>query len=84
MPRAAACGARRIAVLVSEAAANNFPKLPVREQDCVLVWLAELADIRQLSLFARNLAALSGWRDGVNEALLPALMRKSEIVRVAY
>lgn len=84
MPRAAACGARRLAVLLSEAAANNFPKLPVREQDCVFVWVAELADARQLSLFARNIAALSGWRDGVNGELLPALMRKSEIVRVTY
>jgi hypothetical protein len=82
LPRVATCGAHRMATFVSETTPNNFPRLPVRERGQVLVWFAEFADERQVALFNRNLAALSGWRDRAPQALLPTLMRKAEVVRL--
>lgn len=37
-------GAASVAVLVTEASPNNFPRLPVREGERVLVWFAAFAD----------------------------------------
>jgi hypothetical protein len=41
-----ASGGDAIAVLASEPAPNNFPRLPVREGENVLVWLSLVPDIR--------------------------------------
>jgi hypothetical protein len=43
-PRLAAAGLMPVAVLVTEPAANSFPRLPVREGETVLVWFAVLPD----------------------------------------
>lgn len=43
-PRLAAAGLEPSAVLVTEAAPNTFPQLPVREGERVLVWFAVLPD----------------------------------------
>jgi len=43
-PRLQQHGAPVLASFVTEPARNNFPRLPVREGDCVLVWCAAFAD----------------------------------------
>jgi hypothetical protein len=43
-PRLAAAGVEPFAVFVTEASPNNFPRLPVREGEPVLVWLAAFED----------------------------------------
>ena len=43
-PRLAAAGLTPAAGLVTETSANTFPRLPVREGELVLVWLAAVAD----------------------------------------
>ena len=75
------CGASVSARLVSEAEANNFPKLPVRANS-VFVWCAHFADLASERAFSARLHAASGWRDQVKEDVLPALMSKPEVLRL--
>jgi hypothetical protein len=82
-PRIEELGAKPIARLVSEEAPNNFPRLPVREHERVFIWFARWPNVDAESAFASRFAALSGWRDGAPEAILPALMRKPERLRLA-
>lgn len=75
------CGASVSARLVSETAANNFPKLPVRATS-VFVWCAHFADVAAERAFSARLHAASGWRDHAQEAVLPALVSKPEVLRL--
>lgn len=75
-------GGAVVASLTTETAANNFPRLPVREHDPVFLWIAHFPDEAAERAFSRRLAAESGWRDGIADALLPALMEKPEILRL--
>ena len=76
-------GAKPIARLITEEAPNNFPRLPVREHDRVFIWFARWPNVAAENTFASRFAALSGWRDAAPEAILPALMRKPERLRLA-
>lgn len=82
-PHVAACGGAVEAELASATSPNDFPRLPVREGESVFVWLARFPDLDAERAFSRTLHGLSGWRDGVPEPLLPALMRKPEVLRLA-
>jgi hypothetical protein len=81
-PVIAAAGGRVVATLTTETAANNFPRLPVREHDPVFLWVTYFQDESAERVFDRRLAAASGWRDGIAESLLPALMQKPEVLRL--
>ena len=81
-PAIVRAGARIIATLSTEAAANSFPRLPVREHDPVFLWVTHFPDAAAERAFAKTWAATGGWRDGIAEALLPALMQKPEILRL--
>ena len=82
-PRIEAAGGRVMATLTTEAAANNFPRLPVREHDSVFLWIARFPDEVSERAFSRRLSSMTGWRDGVADTLLPALMQKPEVLRLA-
>jgi len=71
------------AELITETAANNFPRLPIRLGESHFVWLATFRDEAAERAFSQRLSRLSGWRDGAPEALMPALMRKPEVLRLA-
>jgi hypothetical protein len=81
-PAIAAAGGRVVATLTTETAANTFPRLPVREGDPVFLWMAPFADEAAERAFGEKLNAASGWRDGIADALLPALMQKPEVLRL--
>lgn len=81
-PQLAACGATPLQEFETEPTPNDYPRLPVRS-DAVFVWLARWPGVRELDEFQRNWASLSGWRDSAPEAVLPALMSKPEVVRLA-
>jgi len=81
-PRLADIGSEPFAALVTEPAPNDFHRLPVREGEPVFVWLARHAEEATADRAQARLAGLSGWRDGVPEAALPALMRKPERLRL--
>lgn len=74
---AEAVGLTVVGTFVTEAAANSFPRLPVREGERVFVWFAEGRSGALEAFRAR-----SGWRDDAPETLLPALMRKPELLRL--
>ena len=76
-------GARVMATFASETSPNTFPRLPIRAGDHVHVWFARFETAQAQRAFAERLAAVSGWRDPAPEALLPALMRKPEVLRLA-
>lgn len=71
-----------LATLTTETAANSFPRLPVREGDPVFAWVARFPDEAAERAFTARLVAASGWRDGIADALLPALMQKPEVLRL--
>ncbi|MCW3846749.1 NIPSNAP family protein [Sphingomonas sp. LB-2] len=81
-PRLEALGARPFGSCVSETAPNDFPRLPVRG-DSVFVWFARWKGKAEEAGFADRWRAETGWRDHAGEALLPALMRKPERLRLA-
>lgn len=71
-------GARRIGWYVSEARANDFPRLPVREGEPVLVGLALFDDLAAFEAFARS----GAWARGAQPALAPWLARPAESHRL--
>lgn len=82
LPRLAELGARPIGQFITESAANNF-RLPIREHDHVFVWFARWDTVRDEENFSTRWSQVSGWRDEAPEAMLRALMRKPERLRLA-
>ena len=82
-PTITAAGGSVLAELISETQPNDFPRLPVREHESVFVWITRLADASAESKFTQLLTQRSGWRDQVPESLLPAFMRKPEVLRLS-
>jgi hypothetical protein len=78
---ARAAGARVLGAFATEASANTFPQLPVREAERVFVWFASPGPTgagRFLEAWRRR----TGWRDAAGDPLLPAFMRKPEVLRL--
>lgn len=69
-------GIRLLAWFVTETASNNFPRLPVREKEQVLVWFARFADDADRQAHQREL-------DGVSEALALLRAKPPEHLRLA-
>jgi hypothetical protein len=81
-PSAEALGADVLATFESETSLNSFPQLPIRAHDSVFIWFARFSDEGAADAFFRRLHAVPGWREGAPEHLLPALMRKPEVLRL--
>ena len=82
LPRLNASGVHPIAVLTTDEEPNNFPRLPVREHDRVFLWMARWASEDDCAPFAAQMRTWSGWRDKAPEAVLPAVMRRPEQLRL--
>ncbi len=80
-PQAQADGAQVLASFASETSPNSFPQLPVREKDRVFVWFAR-PPAGQAARFLDQWRKRSGWRDAAGDPLLPAFMRKPEVLRL--
>lgn len=76
-------GVSPLARFVTHGAANNFPRLPIRERDRVYVWFARWGSVEDEERFFARWAALTGWRDGAPDSVLPGLMRKPERLRLS-
>jgi hypothetical protein len=83
MPALAAGGIVPAAYFASETGANNFPRLPVRENEPVFVWFALHADQAE---YQRRVAALNDstrWRESVAPALRHLLKTPPQTLRLA-
>ena len=83
LPQLAAAGVSPIARLVTEESPNNYPRLAIRDRERVFVWLGHWTSESAAESFAAHAPLPSGWRDDAPEALLPALMRKPERLRLS-
>lgn len=82
-PRLAAAGLPVLAAYVPEAQPNNFPRLPVRQGEKLLVWFTRTAD---RAAFDRAMARLAGspeWRREVALGLADAQERPAQILHLA-
>jgi NIPSNAP len=82
LPRLSASGVHPIATLTTDEVPNNYPRLPIREHDRVFLWIARWPDENAYASFAAQMRGWSGWRDKAPEAVLPAVMRKPEQLRL--
>jgi quinol monooxygenase YgiN len=82
LPHLNALGAHPIATLATNEVPNNFPRLPVRENDRVFLWIARWPSEASHQAFTAQSRGWSGWRDAAPENFLPALMRKPEQLRL--
>jgi hypothetical protein len=80
-PHLNAAGATVRAAYVSETAANNFPRLPIRERDHVFVWFARFPDVSNYQGWLKTLARSAEWR-AMSEALRQKLAREPEVLRL--
>jgi hypothetical protein len=79
-PRFEEAGGRLLAYFVTEPAANNFPRLPVREGEHVFVWFASFASEAEYAAHvcrARCVERLA-WNDGRNGRLAERAARSAE------
>jgi hypothetical protein len=74
-------GGTRLAVLVSEHATNNFPRLPVREGEHVLAWFAALRDEIARVRLREALAGSPSWKQA-EDALTGGASREPEALRL--
>jgi quinol monooxygenase YgiN len=77
-----ASGAQLLAVLVTEAAPNGFPRLPVREGEWVLAWFAQFRDDPAYQRARAFLAASPQWQRFEGELLRHA-PRRPDVLRLA-
>ena len=82
-PVLGAAGASIFGTLATDTAANNFPRLPVREGECVFAWLAAFDDAAAHETFRAALAHGDDWRAAASPQLLRQFMRKPETLRLA-
>ncbi len=61
-PLLRAAGANIVGTFVTEPATNNFPKLPVRTADNVLVWFAQFENIAAFDRYRAALEAMPAWK----------------------
>ena len=71
-PRLRAEGGEVLAAFVSETAANNFPRLPVREGERVFVWFVRFDSAAALARWESRRDAQADWRR--DEAALRAML----------
>jgi quinol monooxygenase YgiN len=81
-PRLAAAGATPFAAFETEASRNDFPRLPVREDERVFVWFARFADADAYERHRAALDADPAWTRDVLPGLLGRLAAPAEVMRL--
>lgn len=72
-----------LAYFVTEKSANNFPALPVREEEHVLVWFMRFEDRAAYERHAVVLSRSQRWRSEVSEELRRRLKGAPEVLRLS-
>lgn len=81
-PAVAAAGGELLALLETEPSANTFPRLPVREGECSVVWLARFADPDAYDRHVAERANQHEWRDIIEPLLYQSLAAQPEVWRL--
>ena len=81
-PRMEAAGTQILATLVTDASPNNFPALPLRDREHVLVWFERHDGETGYLDYLTRLRRTTDWREVAPFALLPQFMRKTEVLRL--
>jgi hypothetical protein len=76
-------GARILGCYVTEASANTFPRLPVREGEHVFVWFAAFADDTGYAQHLARLDATPAWRGEIAPLWARGLTGRPEVIRLA-
>ena len=82
LPHLHELGVQPVAVLMTDEVPNNYPRLPIRDKERVFLWMTRFPSDEAYASFAEHMRAWSGWRDKAPEAILPAVMRKPEQLRL--
>ena len=75
-------GIEPIAALETNPAPNDFPRLPVRENETVFVWLARFPDRARGDAAMRDLAASTNWHETVEPELKQRLSAAPQLLRL--
>lgn len=81
-PRMEAAGTQILATLVTDSSPNNFPALPLRDREHVLVWFERHDGETGYLNYLTRLRRTTDWREVAPFALLPQFMRKAEVLRL--
>jgi hypothetical protein len=81
-PVLAAAGITLTAWFVTETARNTFPKLPVREGEYVLLWLATFPDRERGDAALRDLRESARWRETIAPELKRRLTAAPQVLRL--
>jgi hypothetical protein len=76
-------GARTSKLFATELALNTFDRLPVRTNESVLVCVSRFDDVDAIDRVVSRMRRWNPLRDQAPDALLPAFMRRPEILRLA-
>jgi hypothetical protein len=76
-------GAHVIAAFETEPARNTFSRLPVREGETVLVWLAAFRDATHFEDHVKALRDSPDWRKHAPQDVLRQFSRKPEVLKLA-
>jgi NIPSNAP len=80
--RAEAAGARTLAVYVTSTQANNFPRLPIRVGEHIVVWVAQFANPEAYSAYRSKLDADKQWTQTLWPSAVEQLVRDPEVLRL--
>ncbi len=80
-PELAAAGGEPIAMFVTDPSENNFPALPLREEN-VVVWINRFDDDDSYAAFQDRLTRSAAWRDRVLPALMPTAKQDLQQLRL--
>jgi len=75
-------GTSILGYFVTESSANNFPALPIRENEHVLVWFMSFADQAAYERYTAVLSRSPGWRNEISGKLARRLKVAPEVLRL--
>jgi len=82
-PRLVGTGASILSSLVTEQSPNNFPRLPVREDENVFVSFAGFASLEDYHQYMAALGRNSKWRTDVLPSLMRRIRGRPQVLRLA-
>ena len=82
-PGLESAGISVIAAFATETSENNFPRLPVRQNDRAFIWFSSFANVAACDRHIDTMRQRQTWREGASDLVLHQLARKPEFLRLA-